>query len=276
MIRLARHLLHLVLLAGLLAGLACSGSSEADSAADATSASVPTTAPPPEPPPPRRRPKPDLPEPVVVLEDASDSQAPSLVEAARRERERKKEAKPSQVVITDENLAEHATGQVTVAAPPETAETEDEDGATAEAIDLGRDEIYWRDGVRDRRLRLRRAVDEVLALEEQVAGLRLRFYAEDDPYVRDSRIKPAWDRSLERLRQARQDVTSYRRDLDEFLAAGHRAGALPGWLREAAELEPSAEEIRQAVPEEDQDVDRHRPKDPDAVDPNPNRDHSQP
>lgn len=274
MIHVLRSLVPLVLAGSLLAGLACSGASEPESAADTPSASAPASTPPPEPPPPKPRPKPDLPDPVVVLEDARDSKSPSLVEAAQRERERQKDAEPSQVVITDENLSEHATGQVTVAQPSESAASEDEDGEVTATDDLAQDEIYWRDGVRDRRLRLRRAVDEVLALEEQVAGLRLRFYAEDDPYVRDSRIKPAWDRSLERLRQARQDVSSYRRDLDDFLEAGRRAGALPGWLREAAELEPGAEEIRQATPEDDSD--RHRPQDPDAVAPNPREDDEEP
>ncbi len=161
-----------------------------------------------------------------------------------------------------------------MAAPSEASASKEEEAGTTVSADLARDETFWRDGVRERRRRLRRAVDEVLALEEQVAGLRLRFYAEDDPYVRDSRIKPAWDRSLERLHRARQDVSSYRRDLDEFLEAGHRAGALPGWLREAAELEPSTEEIREAVPEDD--LGRHRPRDPDAVDPNPHEDDEKP
>lgn len=266
------RIVHIMLFLGFVGVLsmagACSKSPPPDSAADGVTPSVPSATPPPEPPPPPPRSQPKTPETMVILEDADEKQPPSLVEAARRERERQKDSKPPKLVITDDNLSEHATGQVTLAAPRETPESGE---ILVEAPDLGRDEVYWRDGVRDRRLRLRRAVDEVLALEEQVAGLRLRFYAEDDPYVRDSRIKPAWDRSLERLRQARQDVESFRRDLDEFLGAGRQAGALPGWLREAADLEPSPEEIRDVLPEplEDDETGRHRPQAPDAVDPNP-------
>jgi len=35
------------------------------------------------------------------------------------------------------------------------------------------------------------------------AGWRRRFYAENDPYARDSQIKPEWDRVLDRLGKAR-------------------------------------------------------------------------
>ncbi len=36
-------------------------------------------------------------------------------------------------------------------------------------------------------------------LEKEAAGWRRRFYAEDDPYVRDGQIKPEWDRVLDLL-----------------------------------------------------------------------------
>lgn len=269
MIRLHRS----ILWASVLALLACSGNPEPDSAAEATPvAAAPATQPELSPPPPR--PEPDPPETVVVLEDAKESRPPSLVEAALRERQRQERAERPKIVITDENLAEHATGQVTVAAPAREAEGQEAPAEDGEALGLGQDESFWRHGARERRLRLRRAVDEVLALEEQVAALRLRFYAEDDPYVRDSRIKPAWDRSLERLEQARQDVEVFRRDLQELMEQGRKAGALPGWLREAAELEPSAEEIREATRQDPGS--RHWPEDPEGVDPNPNEEDEEP
>lgn len=212
------------------------------------------------PPPPAPPPEPEpakLPEKMVVIDEGGEEDPSNLVTAARRERERRREdGDRERLAITDDNLSEHATGQVTVAARSEA------DGSPA-LDELGDDEPFWRNGARERRLRLRRAVDEVDELEELVGDLRTRFYAEDDPYVRDGRIKPAWDRSLVRLEQAREDVESHRLDLEEFLDAGRRAGALPGWLREGIELEPAAEDIEESSTDPGRgDLERHRSASP--------------
>jgi hypothetical protein len=83
-------------------------------------------------------------------------------------------------------------------------------------------------------------VDEIADLERDADGLRRRFYAESDPYVRDTRVKPDWDRVLDRIREMREAAERRRRELVEHLEEGRRAGAMPGWLREGIELEPAA------------------------------------
>ena len=253
-----------VLLVAFLTGLAaCSGNPAPSSARSASKGKAPVTINVPVPPPPPPRETKEVAKPLVVLDEGGEGGPESLAEAAVRERERRKAAKPSTLVITDENLAEHATGEVTVAAPTERPPVP----AQAGDEELARDESYWRDGARQRRLRLRRAVDEVAELEEQVAGLRTRFYAEDDPYVRDGRIKPAWDRALDRLHQAREDVETHQRDLADFVSEGHRLGALAGWLREGLELEPSEQELRESglAEETQEEPGRHRPEEPKVV-----------
>ena len=90
-------------------------------------------------------------------------------------------------------------------------------------------------------MRWRDSVDRVEELEGEVAELRRRFYMEDDPFYRDSQIKPAWDRSLDQLTIAKDEVVAAKEDLDELLEEGRRQGALPGWLREGIEFEPVIE-----------------------------------
>lgn len=207
---------------------------------------------------------------LIVIDEPSPPQPVSLAEAARRAREEQDEAPRRKIVITDDNLAEYATGQLTVAAPSATAET-GEPGEDTAAGDLGYDENHWRQGARELRLKLRRAWDESKALAEQAAGLRTRFYAEDDPYVRDAQIKPAWDRALDGQRQAEIEVEATRRELDEFLEAGRRAGALPGWLREGIEHEPDFWDEEDGEETEAVDgFDRHRPVEPERME-NPSR-----
>jgi hypothetical protein len=173
---------------------------------------------------------------VVVIDPGDDdATAPqSLADAARAERERRRTAAKPAIAITDENLSQYAKGNLTTAAPGPGA-------AAAPAPEPAAEERggeYWRTRGRDIRQRWRDAAELVPTLESAAAELRQRFYAEDDPYVRDGQIKPQWNRTLERLEEARAAAAAAEDELADFLDEGHRAGALAGWLEEGLELEP--------------------------------------
>lgn len=184
---------------------------------------------------------PDIPEtparnPVIVVESGEEGEGSSrsLVEAAKAERERKAQAAPPVAVITNKTLPRYATGQLTVAEPKK----KEGSGESAPAVPDLQGEQYWRQQGLEIRLRWRQAAEEVQRLEQSASDWRRRFYAQDDPYVRDGQIKPEWDRTLDRLEDARAEVESARQDLSRFLEEGRRAGALPGWLREGVDQEP--------------------------------------
>jgi hypothetical protein len=138
------------------------------------------------------------------------------------------------VVINNANLAQHATGKLTIAQGSGAAGKP----STATA-DPAKDEQYWRDRVRTLREQWAAAVDSIGELEARAANLRTRFYAQDDPYIRDGEIKPAWDKALENLDEARRRGRALEDQLAATLEEGRQAGALPGWLRDGVELEPS-------------------------------------
>ena len=75
-----------------------------------------------------------------------------------------------------------------------------------------KDEVYWRSRVLAIRLRWRKAADRIKQLESDVSEWRRRFYSQDDPYVRDSQIKPAWDRALDELRDNRAEVVAAKKN----------------------------------------------------------------
>jgi hypothetical protein len=176
------------------------------------------------------------PKDVDVVDPGGERGPLTLVEAARAERERRARSGPPVAVITDKNVA-HSTGRLTVADPKKPAAT----GADAAALQTIKDEQYWRSRALDIRTRLRQATDRVEDLELSAAGWRRRFYAEEDPYFRDGKIKPEWDRVLAQLEETRNEVGTTRKELEDFLDEGRRAGAMPGWLREGGELEPEEE-----------------------------------
>lgn len=177
----------------------------------------------------------DKPKEVDVVDPGGDRAPRTLVEAARAEKERRAKSGPPVAVITDKNISQHQ-GQITVAEPRKTVQPVD-----SAALEMLKNEEYWRKRAVDIRTRLRKAADAVEELEASAAGWRRRFYAEEDPSRRDGRIKPEWDRVLAELEENRQEVETTRQELDEFLDEGRRAGALPGWLREGAEMEPEME-----------------------------------
>jgi hypothetical protein len=195
-------------------------------------------------------------DPSVVVVDAADPDPDSklsLVDAAKAERERKAEAPPPRIVINNKNLHAYAKGgQLTIAepktkgsaaspAPPAAAGANAAASPAGEVAPILRDEKYWRGRALEIRQRWRKAADRIKQLEGDVNLWRRRFYAEDDPYVRDGQIKPAWDRALDDLRENHEAVAAAKKELDDFLEEGRRAGALPGWLREGNELEPKEE-----------------------------------
>ena len=236
---------------------------------------APAPAPEPEIPPPAPEPQakvaqaPDPTDDLTVVIDPGYEMpggGPSLAEASRAEKERRRSTGRATVVITNSNLDEFQEGQITemavVHGPTEPAEAGDPQAG--DDLLLYQEEQYWREQALGTRLRWRDALDQIARLEETTAALRRRFYSEDDPFYRDSQIKPEWDRSLDLLGQARRQAEDSSIEIRELMERGRRAGALPGWLREGIEFEPQPE--RNDEDEED-DFGFYEPEDPTEYDP---------
>lgn len=181
----------------------------------------------------------------------------NLAAAARAERERRATAAPPVAVIDDKNLAEHGKGQklTVVAETPTTPTAASADRAAA----AEQDEAYWRRRGLEIRQRWRDAVDRSVRLQSESESLRRRFYSADDPYVRDGQIKPEWDRTLDELQRSRREAETSVSELERFLDDGRRAGALPGWLREGAEIEPRPVPIESPSAEPREPVEAQEP-----------------
>ncbi|MEM1247908.1 MAG: hypothetical protein AAGK22_16160 [Acidobacteriota bacterium] len=188
------------------------------------------------------------------LKDGTSGDDPrsALLRASERERSRRSRSETPVAVINDENLASMAEGaRVTMGTAPEVdQETED---AIKLSEEMKEQEIYWRTRAREVRQEWRDAYDSIATLQGQAEDLRTRFFAEDDPVRRDREIKPAWDRTLDRLDEARRSVDRAKEKLAQIQDEGRRAGALPGWLREGTEIQPPEiedEGIKEADPAE--------------------------
>lgn len=204
-------------------------------------------------------------EPTLIVIDPAEPEElrrPSLAEAAARERARRRDESKPVLVINNQNLAEHAAGGVLTIAHS-TPEDDAAAAAEAETAEATRREEYWRERALEIRQRWRQAFDRVPELEAKVAELRQRFYATDNPALRDGEIKPLWDKAIADLEEARYQAASGAEEVAAFLEEGRRAGALPGWLREGVELEP------EPVVEETEGFVDHEAQEPTVYEPPP-------
>lgn len=238
--------------------LACSAHEEPEPLPSQTMSQVtPQLEPPPPLPPPIRELPPSRSSTVKVIEAGGNAEEPkTLAEASQLAKSRQQDSGGPVATINDENLHEYAEGAevIVLESPPaapgpsvaepsaladETAEPAREAAVPAEA----RDEDYWRSRALELRMGWRRTVDRIAELELEAAALRQQFYAEEDPYLRDSQLKPAWDRVLDRLEQLRERSVRYEQEIEQFVEEGRRSNAPQGWLNQGWELEPTTTEL---------------------------------
>ncbi|MEO7794059.1 MAG: hypothetical protein ABIV06_04740 [Thermoanaerobaculia bacterium] len=206
--------------------------------------------------------------PTVVVIDAGSMEGvegpKNLADAAREERDRRAQAGKPVAVIDNRNLAEFAKGQkLTVAEGSGTTAADasagkEVDAAAARAV---QDEEYWRNRGLEIRQRWRTSTDRIVELEGESEELRRRFYAADDPYVRDSQVKPEWDRALDELDETRRAAERAELELERFLTEGRQAGAFPGWLRDGTDLEPERKVSKAPDGEPAEPVELEEPRD---------------
>lgn len=91
---------------------------------------------------------------------------------------------------------------------------------------------YWQKAYASAVARIPELEKRVADLESEAARLQRDFYARDDPFYRDGVIKPAWDKALAQLAEAKKELESARGGPDQVLDAARREGAEPGWFRE--------------------------------------------
>ncbi len=228
--------------------LACSGGKEPEPLPSQTVTQVaPQLAAPPPLPVPARGIRPTRPS-VKVIDPGDESEQPkTLLEASRLAKARKEGIRESIATINDDNLHEYSEKAdiIILESAPAAPKPELEPPPMDQESQV-RDEDYWRSRALELRMGWRRTFDQIGDLELASAALRQQFYAEDDPYIRDSQLKPAWDRVLDRLDQLRDQSSRYEQELETFISEGQRVNALQGWLNQGWELEPTQDERKSA------------------------------
>jgi hypothetical protein len=113
-----------------------------------------------------------------------------------------------------------------------------------EAVEESDRELFWRQSVSELRSALRQTVEDLKRIELESTLLRQQFYSESDPFVRDSEVKPRWDRALDQLSALRKKAKQDRDALSSLLSEAKKAGISSEWLGDSANIDLTEEETR--------------------------------
>lgn len=171
---------------------------------------------------------------------------PPLAEVAKKEAERRKNAKEAKKVITTKDLPESARRPRSGGAPAETGaapagdqpagapaaegQKPAEAAPAAGAADAAQGEGYWRGRITQAREALRRSEVFAEALQSRINALTTDFVNRDNPIQRQQ-IGEERQRALDELARVKSDIEANRRAIADIEEEARKAGVPPGWLR---------------------------------------------
>lgn len=177
---------------------------------------------------------------AVFVTAGVPTHAQTLGEVAKKEQQRRKQAKPAGKVYTNKDLGPGGTaapppapegGQAAPAAGADTnkAESEEKDKAK-DKEDPTKTEEYWRNRMQTAKADLDR--NEVLleALQSRSNALVTDFTNRDDPAQR-AVIANNRQRALEEMAVTKDRIEKLKQQITDIEEEARKAGVPPGWLR---------------------------------------------
>jgi len=161
---------------------------------------------------------------------AALAQAPSLVELALKEQERRKTLKGTAKVYSDKDLPKSGTPVVASAVPPTPTAIPPEPQPAKAKPDDQKDEAWWRARIAQAREAQRRAEAFAEALQSRINALSTDVVNRDDPYQRakiaDDRLK-----ALAELQRVTTEIELSKKEIADIEEDARKSNVPPGWLR---------------------------------------------
>lgn len=180
---------------------------------------------------------------IFVLTIATSSFAQSVVDVARKERERQRTAKSSVVVVSN---VPTPNAETTPASTPDASATPAAPGTSATATagastpaaastgikdNKGRDEKYWRDTFQKARDDVKRAEAKIEILDVKVKDLNTQLLRQSDVYNRENRLGTQISAAQKEIDDARLEVEAARKKVLDLEDELRRSAGPPGWAR---------------------------------------------
>ena len=164
---------------------------------------------------------------------AGTQQQESIAEAARKLREKKKEAPKATKVFTNDNLP--TAGKVSVvgtttAPVKEAGEERTAEGAKPEGEQKG--EAYWRGQFAEARAKLRQAEKELDILQREFNLLQVQYYGDPNKALREQFERKEINEQRQKILDKQKEIEQLRQALSNLEDELRRAGAPAAWARE--------------------------------------------
>jgi hypothetical protein len=161
----------------------------------------------------------------------------SLADLARKEQERRQQAKGEGRVITTQDVKKTASSTTPVR--PSKKEPDlpkgDKTGTESKASDdepvdfQGRPESFWRQTMTDARQKVKDLEGTSTEVTLRLTGLQNQFYSESNGF-RQQEIQREIQKTFYEQDLIKQNLDKAREQLDDLEKEARKSGALPGWL----------------------------------------------
>ena len=177
---------------------------------------------------------------ILALALPAAAQEQSLADAARKAREKKKDAPKAAKVFTNDNLP--TTGKVSVeggaaeAGKEAAAEVKPGEGQAAagekeEGKEPVKDAAYWRARFADLRKKLTQAEKELEVLQRELSLKQVQYYPDPQKVMEEEYTRNAVTEQRRKLDEKQAEVRQLRQQLSDLEDELRRAGGNPAWAR---------------------------------------------
>jgi chromosome segregation ATPase len=171
---------------------------------------------------------------ILLTAVAGSTQEQSVAEAARKAREKKKDAPKAAKVFTNDNLPQGGTVSVVggAAPAPEAAKEGGEKAAEGEPKDPAKDEAGWRARFADMRTKIRQAEKELDILQREFNLIQQQYYSDPNKALREQLERKEINEHRKKIEDKQAELRQLRQQLADLEDELRRAGGPPAWARE--------------------------------------------
>lgn len=181
---------------------------------------------------------------ILLLAVPGSAQEPSVAEAARKAREKKKDAPKATKVFTNDNIASSG-GQVSVVgsgsteAPKDAAAGDKSGGKKAEGgaakdgeKDSAKEEAMWRKRFAEIRTKIAQAEKEIDILQRELNLKQQQYYSDPNKALREQYNRKDINDTRKKIDDKKVELQQLRQQLTDLEDELRRAGGPPAWSRE--------------------------------------------
>ena len=171
---------------------------------------------------------------LILAAFSAGAQEQSLAEAARKAREKKKDAPKATKVFTNDNIPK-AGAEVSVvgstAAPAAEGGETPAAKAGEEPIDPSKDEAGWRAKFADMRGKIAQAEKELDILQRELNLMQQQYYSDPNKALREQYERKEINDHRKKIQDKQDELQRLRQQLTDLEDELRRAGGQPAWAR---------------------------------------------